>query len=350
MSSRNGSESKGAVNKRRIYSLVFFLLGVAGITVMLCTMDISAVDWETAFRLMPVWLPVILLLWAGIYAIHVLSWRIIMGEDCRGISFLRLYRITLAGFALNRVTPLGMMGGEPYRIMALQPDMGVEKATAHSITFTITQTFSHTLFWLTGSVIYFILYGFSASPLRSAFMALLGALCLVACITFLFSRQNHLVMRIFRFFGRIPGLRGVIARFLEKNGDALDGIDREMVAFRKRRKPFLLSFLLEYATWVLEVFEYYMIFHILGADMTCAKTLMAVTVSSVVGNLMFFIPMQVGSREGGLALALRWCGVNASVGVSAALFVRMREIVYIVLGVALLLLNERGAGREKEQA
>ena len=54
---------------------------------------------------------------------------------------------------------------------------------------------------------------------------------------------------------------------------------------------------------------------------------------------MFFVPMQVGSREAGLALALSWTGVASPFGVTASLLARLREIFYIALGVIAMLIK-----------
>ena len=56
------------------------------------------------------------------------------------------------------------------------------------------------------------------------------------------------------------------------------------------------------------------------------------------GNLLFFLPMQLGAREGSLAVivALLFPTVGASMGIYAAFFTRIREIFWIVVGVALV--------------
>jgi hypothetical protein len=58
--------------------------------------------------------------------------------------------------------------------------------------------------------------------------------------------------------------------------------------------------------------------------------------SSLFANLIFFFPMQLGTREGGLALALRSVGLPAAQGIFIGIVLRIREIVWIIIGLALV--------------
>jgi hypothetical protein len=58
--------------------------------------------------------------------------------------------------------------------------------------------------------------------------------------------------------------------------------------------------------------------------------------SSLFGNLFFFSPMQLGAREGGLALAVAGLAIPSAFGVYTGLLTRVRELIWIVIGVALM--------------
>ena len=89
---------------------------------MILTFDMNYQElWENV-KCAGIYLPLILLLWSFIYLVNTLSWYIIIRSGGKlGLSFPRLYKFTVTGFALNYVTPVGLMGGEPYRIMELTP-------------------------------------------------------------------------------------------------------------------------------------------------------------------------------------------------------------------------------------
>ena len=117
--------------RKRVNNL-FFFLGVATVVVMLFTFDVSFVElWDNLCRA-GYWLIPILGIWIVVYGINALAWQsIINGVGAKGqVSFWRIYRLTITGYALNYATPVGGLGGEPYRIMELSKN--IEKKTATS--------------------------------------------------------------------------------------------------------------------------------------------------------------------------------------------------------------------------
>ena len=63
---------------------------------------------------------------------------------------------------------------------------------------------------------------------------------------------------------------------------------------------------------------------------------------ALMDNLFFFVPYQVGSREGGIVLlAERAVGVSAGAAVSAAVFYRLVEILWMGIGYLFWIQEER---------
>ena len=105
-----------------LYRNVFLAIGVVAIIIMLCTSDLSYSELWDNVRRAGYWFPAVILLWVFLYLANAWSWSVIIHDGAAPkVPFLKIYKYTISGYALNYVTPVGLLGGEPYRIMELTP-------------------------------------------------------------------------------------------------------------------------------------------------------------------------------------------------------------------------------------
>jgi len=325
--------------KPSIWNKVFFIVGVIGVIVMLMNTDFSGVDWSgTVLRLMPLWLPSLLCLWGVIYVLHALGYGIIMNWRSKGIPFTQLIRVSISGFALNHVTPVGLVGGEFYRIMEMKPALGTEKAVASTLTFTVMNTFSHVMFWFTGAVLY-IVSGCPGSWVVTAGVILMALACGAGIVLFLRYCKRGLVVSLMNLLGKLPWVGEKIVALMEKKADQFEEIDRDMEAFYRRHADFWLTTLVEYTARLLEAAEFWLIFLALDLNVPFIYCVVALSCASLVGNLLAFIPMQIGTREMGLALAMSWVGLASPLSLTASIMSRIREIIYTAAGTLMMLVR-----------
>ena len=326
-------------DKSGLWNKIFFAVGVVGVVAMLMGTDFSGVDWSgTVLRLMPLWLPSLLCLWGVIYVLHSLGYGIIMGWRGKNIPFTTLLRVSISGFALNHVTPCGLVGGEFYRIMEMKPKLGTEKAVAATLTFTVMNTFSHVMFWFTGALLY-IASGCPGSWVVTAGVILMALACGVGSVLFLRYCKRGLVVSLMRLLGKLPLVGGKIVRLLEKKTAQFEEIDRDMEDFYGRHWDFWVTTVVEYSARLLEAAEFWLIFLALGLDVPFIYCVVALSCASLVGNLLAFIPMQIGTREMGLALAMSWVGLASPLSLTASIMSRIREIIYTAAGTLMLLVH-----------
>jgi len=100
----------------------------------------------------------------------------------------------------------------------------------------------------------------------------------------------------------------------------------------------------------LECVEYYLIFRFLGQNINVFGGVVLLTTASLIGNLMFLIPMQAGTREGGMAMALTFLGIDAAVGVVGALIYRIRDLLCILIGVSLIMFDKKKKEKVQKEA
>lgn len=323
------------------YRNIFLAFGIVAVLIMIFTFDMDYRElWENLKRA-GIYLPLVLLLWLFVYLINTTSWYIIIRSGGKpGFSFARLYKFTVTGFALNSVTPVGLMGGEPYRVMELKPYIGVERATSSVILYVMMHIFSHFCFWLTSVLLYVCLY-----PVEWAMGIILGAItlfCSLVTVLFIKGYQHGMAVAFIRMGSRLPFLKKRVIHFAELHVERLENIDKQIALLHQQKKrTFYSALLLEYIARVVSCIEIWLILNVLTTDVNFADCCLIAAFSSLLANLLFFLPMQLGGREGGFALAVGGLSISGAYGVYTALITRIREMVWVVIGLTLLKIGNK---------
>ena len=326
------------------YRLIFFFIGLLGIGLMIWQTDFSSVDWKSLIEPKALLLFVgIMAVWVLIYFLHAIAYKIILKEDSKNVKMYRMYRICLAGFALNNVTPAGLIGGEPYRIMALRRYVPTERATSSTLTFSIFYALGHFMLWVTGTVLY-IVYGCPGPLWVTIILIIAGVLLFAVVVWSFFARNIGFVYPFMRLIAKIPLLRRKTKPLVEKNKESYIRIDDNIRAFRNEGWRYWAVILLEYTSRLLEAFEYFMLLQFFvgaGTSVSYFDGILIMSTASLVGNILFIIPMQAGSREFGTSLALGFIGISSAVFAPMAIVYRIRELTYIIIGIILVLVGRK---------
>lgn len=335
------------------WRILFFALGIGGIVLMAWQNDwFRGTDWGTLFNPGIAWLLAsIFAVWIVIYFLHAFSYKLILCEDSKKVKMHSMMRICAAGFALNNVTPAGLVGGEPYRIMALKRYVSVERAASSTLTFSIMYAVGHFLLWVTGVILFAIYHAFGHSaPLWvSLILGISGGVLFLLVLGFFIFKKMGFAYPAMRLLAKIPLLRKKLAPYVEKHKDSYIEIDDNIRAFRNKTWRFTAVLLLQYSTRLLEALEYFLIlFYVclsLNIHVNYFDGLLIMSTASLMGNLLFIIPMQAGSRELGTQMALSFVlgpeatqlGILAPVG----LIYRFRELTFIIIGIILVLTGRK---------
>jgi uncharacterized membrane protein YbhN (UPF0104 family) len=331
---------------------IFFLFGIGAIVVMILTFKVSFVEMWNNLSRAGYWLVAILLLWMVLYLMNTFTWRIIIrGSGKCKVPFWKLYKVTVTGFALNYATPAGLMGGEPYKVMELTPYIGRERATSSVLLFAMMHIFSHFWYWLTAVVLYVI---FIPLDTRMAVILPLVALFSLSGI-YLFVRgyRHGMVVKILNLVAKIPGCRKWGRRFIEQHSDELCTIDKQIAQLQQQKKAnFFGSFLLEYIGRIMQSLEIFFMLRLVDVQGSMPQlfmySLMILSFTSLFANLLFFMPLQIGGREGGFAMStvqMKMSGVGGvlltlkeamTIAVFISIIVRIRELFWTAVGMLLM--------------
>ena len=323
---------------------IFFIIGVVAIVIMLFGMDMTYEDVVSCLRKAGIWFPVLLLLWMFIYAINAGAWYAIICNGLNGVKvpFWKVFKYTITGFALNSTTPVGLMGGEPYRIMELKPYVGIEKASSSVILYVMMHIFSHFCFWLFSLLIYIFSYYSQINRTYVIIMGVFVVACMIGIYFFIKGYRSGMVMKLMRFLQRMPFIKNKITKLIEKKEETFVQIDNQIKdLYRNNKYTFFTSLSLEFIARVVSCLEVYIILLIFSTDASFFDSILILAFTSLFANLMFFSPMQLGAREGGFVMSVALLSIPYSYGVFMALLIRIREVVCVILGIALMKIGNK---------
>ena len=324
---------------KKRYQNGFFLFGIVVLAVMITQLDFKEV-WSGLCRA-GYWFFAVIVLWAFLYVFNTATWYIIIRsgtEEKPPIWWL--YKITVSGFALNYATPGGLMGGEPYRVMSLSPHIGAERASSSVILYAMTHIFSHFLFWLLSVALYLI-----TEPLNAfigILLTLVTAFCLLGVWFFLKGYRKGIAVSVMNLLKRLPGISRWAKGFVEKHQEQLTTVDKQIAALhRQNKRTFVSAVLLELSCRIVSSLEIMFVLLVLMPDVDFVQCVLILAFTSLFANMLFFMPLQLGGREGGFLMSTAGLAMSASAGIFVALIVRLRELIWTAIGLLLIKLERK---------
>ncbi len=318
--------------------LIFLVFGLTALSAIIWHIGPASI-LSTASHLGPVAIGVILFPMILVYGLEAVGWRMTLGSHAQSVGFARLFAIRMAGETVNVTTPTAYVGGEPLKAYLLKP-YGVPfvEGLASVVTAKTTMTIAQVLFILVGIGLSFWILGPSEHYVMASLISV--GLLTFGVIMFVAVQRYGLAMGCLRLLQwcRIP------ATFLEKRQSTLEELDSTIRNFyTQQQHTFYLALLTFFVAWLLESLEVYAILYYLDApvDILTSVSLAALTV--FIKGSTFFIPGSLGAQEGGYVLLLLAFGYPDVTGITFALIRRVREIIWIVVGlICLMALKGKG--------
>lgn len=311
---------------------------------MLFSFDMSWAEVVRHVRYAGYWFPDVVVLWLFIYIINARAWQIIVNEGPRQprVGFLRIFKYTVSGYALNSVTPVGLLGGEPYRIMELSPLVGRAKATSSVILYAMMHIFSHFCFWIFSLLVFLLRYAHALSVPMMIILGVILLFCLVGVRFFIIGYRDGLAMKTAAMLSHLPFVGKRIHDIAERHYEGIQTVDLQISALHTERPMvFYRSLLLEFVARLVGCVELQFILFIFTPDISYWDCLLMQAFVSLFANLFFFIPMQMGTKEGGLAIFTSVLHMSGSYGVLTGLITRLRELIWIAIGLLFIRIGNK---------
>ena len=279
-----------------------------------------------------------------IYAFNTFGWAFAFAKPLpREISFWNLCAIRIIGETLNAVIPFSAsLGGEPVKAGLLKTKFNLPLSDSYASVLIV-----HTTLWVSLNifVIGAVTVTLETLPLTPvlwksvfAFLILLGAgaVCLMLGLHYGLFKKIYAVAERFRFWGE--GSKEKKLKLLK--------LDDEIKRFyTKNRERFFLSVFFNFLGWFAGTFEVYLVAKIIGMPVGLAQAWLLEALIQVLRIVTFMIPSSVGAQEGGILLIFSQFGFAAPLALTFALIRRLREMIWI--GIGLLLWSVTGEKRTR---
>ncbi len=322
--------------KVKIIRDLFFIIGIAVLVWMVYNIGLGEI-WgnikDTGW-----WFFAIIGVWTIVYTFNGLAFHVILrGSNGAGkVSLLRKIKLMISGFAINSMTPIGLLGGEPYKIIELKEDFGIDQATSGVLLSTMMHFLAHFIFWMLSVPIF--IFVVPVIPLGIKIIlwgVVLGGLILTYWAFTVF--RKGLIHQALAVAARIPFVKNKVKEYRIGHTERIEVMDSLMAElFADRKKDFFLALSFEIIARFLSSIEIMFMAIPIGYHLSFFQCVIVAAFSSLFANILFFSPMQLGTREGGFGIAFSMLTIPLGVGVYVGLITRIREMFWIMVGIILM--------------
>ncbi len=262
-------------------------------------------------------------------AIHTIAWSHCLSGPLRRLSWLRLFQIRMAGYAINYLTPTAALGGEVTKAAFLSSCCSEPEAVSGVLAGKLCTGIGQLLFVAFASV---VLIGNATLP-HPVWVAMIlsGGLVAAGMLAFLLL-QKH-------------GKLGALVRWLAAqkfSGRTLQGAARqisevdEALKILHRQRPQALALavgwhLFAHATGILQTWCFFsLLYHPVSMVTTTAVWVLGMWFDL----LAFAVPLNLGTLEGSRVVAFKAIGFDAVTGMAFGIAQRLAQLSCACLGLA----------------
>lgn len=260
---------------------------------------------------------------------QALAWQKIISHDGVHVRLFDIMLVKTIGEAVNTITPLNFIGGDPFRAYLLQKKISTTVSSASVV-------IDRTLFFFATVILIFCgwiaaLVVLPLTPeMRGLFLAATLALLTIMIILMRLQKGSPL-QKLGKIAGKIPGLQKKMVRMETR----LLEIDDELKKFYERSPAHLVAIVfLHFIGRALGIIEILIIAAFLGHPLSFVTGLLLTTLTILINLVFSFIPQAMGVMEGGYAGYFKHFGSGPpALGTSIQIVRRIRTVFWTILGM-----------------
>ncbi len=277
----------------------------------------------------------LVLIWGVTYLANARAWQLLVPDRPATFTLPRAFVLTVTSFGINFLTPLMAVGGEPIKVAGAMRSLTRDQAAGSVISFRLLHSLAHALVFILAAVPALILLPRTPVVVGTTILA---ATVMSGIVLLLISgHQEGFFVRSVHGLGRWRPTRGLAAR-LWRHRRLFHNLDREMTAIRRESpRQFRLALAVELLGRLFSTLEFPLMLYAVGLPIDLWQGFVIANVSSLITVIFFFVPFEMGTKEGGIFLVMSLLGHDPVVATTTALLSRVREIAWG--GISLICLS-----------
>ncbi len=318
---------------KAFWKTLALILGLAFLGWYLSKTDLHAV-WASLKTLG--WLaPLALVPYFIVYIFDCLGWRFTFPKELK-VPFWTLFRVRWAGEAMNNIVPSAYVGGEALKIYLLgKHGVTGNAGTSSAIVSKTAQTIAQVLFVTLASVAFMYLAGDNPGLRNGMMIVLIGGILLVAALLWIQRRGMFSTALL------LTNTLGLKLAAMEKHREKIQAVDQTITTFYRDHRPrFYASTAYYFGGWLIDIFEIYLIAHLLGMPITLPQAVAVEAFTGVAKILGMWVPGSIGVQESGIIMLGKLAGLPETLCVAYALLRRAREVIFVLIGWLLFYTEE----------
>ena len=261
------------------------------------------------------------------FVLDTYSWKLCIENLInKKLKFHKIFKIRIIGEAFNYI--LFQVGGEPVKAFLLKNKFNIKyKSSIGSLILAKTLIlFALIIFCFIGLICIFYTNKFGANFEKASLIGF--SLFTTLIILFFIIQRYKLTTKIHKIFKhKLSQKFNLFFKHLQETEHKISEF------YKKTKKVFFKILFFNLCNWFIGALELYVIFILLNQKISFFEAVAIETLVQLVRAMLFFIPSNLGTQEGVFVIAVNILKDSTPLGLAVAIIRRLREVIWISIGV-----------------